>query len=212
MRWQRRGRSRSLEDRRGQHSPGRGAGRIPFRLRLPTGRGGGVSLGGLVLAVGVMWLLGGNPLDLLAGGTQVGLDPGALGGLPDVESGPLRTTPQEEELVDFVSFVLDDVQRGWAQRLPGHRDATLVLFRDATRSACGVEQSETGPFYRPRDQQVYVDLARAARAIGDDRLQEMSGRGVRPESFTHGSSAERREWLARGLSGGDPRACDTFAP
>ena len=50
----------------------------------------------------------------------------------------------------------------------------------------------------------------AAAAIGDDRLQRNAGRRVTPESFTHGSSAQRRQWLRRGLESGDPAACDTF--
>jgi hypothetical protein len=50
----------------------------------------------------------------------------------------------------------------------------------------------------------------AAGAIGDDRLQHMSRGTVSPESFTHGSSAQRVEWFTRGLQTGDPRACDTF--
>jgi predicted metalloprotease len=50
----------------------------------------------------------------------------------------------------------------------------------------------------------------AAAAIGDDRLQRMSGRGVRPEKFTHGSSAQRVEWFRRGLESGRMAACDTF--
>lgn len=52
---------------------------------------------------------------------------------------------------------------------------------------------------------------RAAAAIGDDRLQRMSGRGVQPESFTHGTSEQRVSWLRRGLQRGDLDACDTFA-
>lgn len=51
----------------------------------------------------------------------------------------------------------------------------------------------------------------AAAAIGDDRLQRRAGRTVSPESFTHGSSAQRREWLERGLRDGDVALCDTFA-
>ncbi len=51
----------------------------------------------------------------------------------------------------------------------------------------------------------------AANAIGDDTLQRQSQGTVVPDSFTHGSSAQRMEWLRRGLQSGDPAACDTFA-
>ena len=52
---------------------------------------------------------------------------------------------------------------------------------------------------------------KTANAIGDDTLQRRSGGRVSPESFTHGSSAERVEWLQRGYQSGDPASCDTFA-
>ena len=51
---------------------------------------------------------------------------------------------------------------------------------------------------------------RAAASIGDDRIQRQSGGTVSPESFTHGSSAQRVEWFRRGLQGGSPDHCDTF--
>jgi predicted metalloprotease len=51
----------------------------------------------------------------------------------------------------------------------------------------------------------------AASAIGDDTLQRSAGRQVSPESFTHGSSAQRMQWLKRGLETGNDEACDTFA-
>ncbi|MDQ3759686.1 MAG: neutral zinc metallopeptidase [Actinomycetota bacterium] len=51
-----------------------------------------------------------------------------------------------------------------------------------------------------------------AEAIGDDRLQEQAGQSVNPDSFTHGTSEQRREWFERGYSSGDPSDCDTFAP
>src|SRR5499427_3193957 len=49
----------------------------------------------------------------------------------------------------------------------------------------------------------------AAAAIGDDRLQRMASGSVMPERFTHGTSAQRVEWLKRGMTTGDPNACDT---
>jgi len=51
----------------------------------------------------------------------------------------------------------------------------------------------------------------AAAAIGDDRIQRMTGRGVHPEKFTHGSSAQRVEWFKRGFEAGRIAACDTFS-
>ena len=51
----------------------------------------------------------------------------------------------------------------------------------------------------------------AAASIGDDRLQKRAGQQVQPESFTHGSSAQRVRWFKTGLESGDLRQCDTFA-
>ncbi len=213
--------------------------------------------------------------------------------------GPLQTTPAEEAKVDEIGKMLDDLQATWG-RLLGNRyeRSTLVLFRGATQSPCGLGRSEMGPFYCPGDRKVYLDLEffdqldrrfgapgdfaqayviahevghhvqtllgieqqirtlqqrsprqanelsvlmelqadcfagvwghstaqrgilepgdaaeglRAASAIGDDRMQQQSSGRVRPESFTHGSAAQRAEWLNRGLQSGEVKACDTFA-
>ncbi len=51
----------------------------------------------------------------------------------------------------------------------------------------------------------------AAAAVGDDRLQQMSGGGVHPESFTHSSSEQRMRWFRKGLQSDDSSTCDTFA-
>ncbi len=52
---------------------------------------------------------------------------------------------------------------------------------------------------------------KTANAIGDDTLQKRATGRVTPEGFTHGSSAQRVEWLSRGYKSGDPAVCDTFA-
>ena len=50
----------------------------------------------------------------------------------------------------------------------------------------------------------------AASAIGDDKIQARTQGQIRPESFTHGSSAQRMSWFKRGYETGDPDRCDTF--
>jgi predicted metalloprotease len=68
----------------------------------------------------------------------------------------------EQNEVEFVKFVLNDVQANWDRLLPqsgaSYRHAKLVLFRDETQSGCGEAQSATGPFYCPQDEKVYLDL------------------------------------------------------
>ncbi len=56
-----------------------------------------------------------------------------------------------------------------------------------------------------------VDAALSAvAAVGDDHLQKMAGRAESPESWTHGSSAQRQQWFKTGFSSGDPKQCNTF--
>jgi predicted metalloprotease len=137
-------------------------------LPLPRGRGGKLSIGSIVVMVAVMWLLGVDPMAILGalsggvsggGSIQVPMGPGAFpGGAEVATGGNMRGTPQEEELVEFVSFVLDDAQSIWQRHVRGYPPAKLVLFRDAVESTCGFAQAAMGPFYCPSDQKVYIDL------------------------------------------------------
>jgi predicted metalloprotease len=137
MRWTPRGRSRNLEDRRGQSGMRRAA---PF------------GIGGVLLLLVLTLLTGQDFLSLMGpgGGGGVAVNPGP--------SEPYNETPEEARLADFVSFVLDDAQDTWESLLPGYQRANLVLFTDAVESACGFAQSATGPFYCPGDHRVYIDL------------------------------------------------------
>jgi predicted metalloprotease len=82
---------------------------------------------------------------------------------PQSASEPVQSTPEEETMVEFVSFVLDDVQATWAKifRAEGRtwQNAKLVLFRDGTDTGCGFGETASGPFYCPTDRKVYIDLA-----------------------------------------------------
>ncbi len=139
MRWQRGRRSENIEDRR--------------RMRAP---GGAPAVGGCGLLIVILLGLffGVDPVELL--GTLSQVQQGAV-----VED---RQPSEEEDVVaDFVSVVLADTEDTWgalfADAGAAYREPTLVLFSDAVQSACGFNSAATGPFYCPRDQQVYFDLS-----------------------------------------------------
>ncbi len=77
---------------------------------------------------------------------------------------PVQESPEEHKEMQFVSFVLDDVQSTWDKLLPeqtgtAYHHARLTPFRDEIRSGCGFASAASGPFYCPDDEHVYIDLS-----------------------------------------------------
>lgn len=147
MRWDEGHESPDVIDRRGQG----------------VGGGGGLGGGMLALLPFLMRSRGGRIIALLLLGFV--LLSGLFGGLRRSltgETGAHPGTQGTDEQMHFVSFVLDDAQNTWrdifARNGATYRNAKLVLFTDATNTACGQGQAATGPFYCPVDERVYIDL------------------------------------------------------
>jgi len=140
MRYRRGQRSEHLQDRRGRSGGlGGGISRMPMAV-------GALGIPGILLVL-ALTLLGGGGGDGLAFGSG------------DAEDTIPRDEDPDAELVDFMSFVLDDVQATWDDTLPDYRPLDLVLFTDAVQSGCGAASSATGPFYCPADETSYLDLS-----------------------------------------------------
>ncbi len=280
MRWTPGGTSGDIEDDRNSS----GGGGFPGGIHI--------GIGGLLILLVLSFIFKRDLITpFLNSGTSVGSTSTTRPADPARDAG-------EQKEVQFVSFVLDDVQHTWSQILPQYRHAKMVLFRDDVNSACGLAQAATGPFYCPGDEKVYLDLSffyelkdrfgasgefaqayviahelghhvqkivgteskvraaqeqnpqmanqlsvklelqadcyagvwghsteqrniletgdvesglNAAAAVGDDHIQKMTRGEVMPEKFTHGTSAQRVQWLKQGLNTGRMDACNTFA-
>ena len=140
MRWQDRGESGNVEDRRG----------LSGRRGLAVGGKGGIVL---VIIVVVAGFYGVDLTPLLNG----------MSGEQSTVSSPYTPTAQEEEMARFTSVALKTTEDAWGEIF---RDAgrtytppKLVLYTGVTETTCGYGQAAMGPFYCPLDQTVYIDLA-----------------------------------------------------
>ena len=78
------------------------------------------------------------------------------------------------------------------------------------RHASQTRASNGKPFLKALTQTDIESALSAASAVGDDRIQKKLQGRVTPESWTHGSSAERQKWFSTGYQSGDLNQCDTF--
>ncbi len=142
MKWQGRRGSRNIEDRRRMGGGG-----------LRGGRGMAVGGGGLgVVAILLIGMFLGVDLTPIVGGGTGGF----------VQGGTAEITEADEQAAEFVRVALattEDIWAGIFQEQLGlqYEPVTLVLFKGATQSACGGASAQSGPFYCPGDQQVYLD-------------------------------------------------------
>jgi predicted metalloprotease len=273
MRWDRNYSNPEVDDRRGEGFSGGG-----------FGGGGGLPLFGIIRLFGIFGWKG-----ILVGliiAAFVGVGGQFCGGSEQTQQNAtpqhsVQSSASEDDLVHFVGYVFEDVQKTWRAQIPGYRDARLVLFRQGIRTGCGTATTAVGPFYCPVDKKVYIDLSfyqelrnqlgapgdfaeayviahevghhvqdikgllggtgrdnsiktelqadclagawardaekrgelemgdidealNAASQIGDDTLQKKASGTVQPETWTHGSSAQRKASFQKGYSDGAP--------
>jgi hypothetical protein len=102
---------------------------------------------------------------------------------------------------------IDDQVRTAQQRNPDDANEWSVRLELQADCFAGIWGHSVGDRLEPGDVEEGLN---AAAAIGDDRIQRMSGQTVSPESFTHGSSAQRVEWFRRGMQDARVDNCNTF--
>lgn len=135
MKWKGRQGSSNVEDRRGLSSKGL--------------IGGGI---GTIVVVIIVLLLGGDPSALMQNITST-----------QTQNTEYKPTAEENELAEFTKVVLKETEDAWtelfAKEGKTYRMPKLVLFTDAVQSGCGAASANSGPFYCPADEKIYIDLS-----------------------------------------------------
>ena len=109
--------------------------------------------------------------------------------------------------IQTITGLSEQVQRAQSRSSKAQGNAIQVRMELQADCLAGVWAAQNKDRIEPGDVQ---EGLRAASSIGDDKLMAGAGRRVSPESFTHGTSQQRMEWLNRGLQTGNPDACNTF--
>jgi uncharacterized protein len=112
---------------------------------------------------------------------------------------------------------MDQVDR-LRQRDPGSDNRYSVMLELQADCFSGVwsahatqtKDASGHPIFTQVSPQNIQDAVTAAGAVGDDTIERKAGQQVNPDTFTHGTSAQREEWFSRGYQSGDPKACNTF--